>query len=513
MRQEPTGTDGSFSCEGLAPLSQPIVAWADGCTRAQEYVQCVAGQAVMVTLVLVRGVTVKGTARNQAGEVMADVVVRSPAPADRSEDMGTLMYESPRFKRPHTRTDASGRFVLRGIPPGDLHLVAGMPRNPVHPDFQYEAFCQVSLVGRAGEELTWDPVLIAGKTIRVRVVDADGKHTWFSGISAIAEEPAGPASVLSSGPPQRPPACSYTFVGCADVPYTICGTIDEFGSEPRHVYRTGVRPGGPEVEIQLPPVPPPGEPGQITGRIVDGWQRLAGMPMAPRLYSHGSSLDLRVDGDRFFGKDVRPGRYYISASDDRGTILLSAPFDLQAGQHLDLGDLATEPGARVRVVLRVPTGADVDKPYVALGGRSGWWRMRWDGTQLIADNVTVGRHRYELGTAGWHAPPGEVDVVAGQDNVVMLDLVPATRRRLDVVLPLPDQWQRCELTLRAGSGKVVARTDFEVGYRGVAPFRWQEYVPLGLFTLEAVLDGQKRTWPLDLRDPATGDRPLRFSLR
>ena len=226
---------------------------------------------------------------------------------------------------------------------------------------------------------------------------------------------------------------------------------------------------------------------------------------------HRSAPVVSQHGDRFFAKDVRPGRYYISARDDRGVILVGPPFDLQPGQHLDLGDLATEPGASLRIVLRVPGGADLGKPGVYLGGRSGYWRTRWDGTQFIADNVTVGRHPLAVKTDDWHAPPRDVEVVAGQDNLVTVDLVPAVRRRLNVVMPLPGQWQRCALTLRDGSGSLVAKGEFKAPNAWQIP--WQENLPLGEFTLEVDLDGCKRTWPVDLRDPATGSRPLRFSLR
>ncbi len=96
----------------------------------------------------------------------------------------------------------------------------------------------------------------------------------------------------------------------------------------------------------------------------------------------------------------------------------------------------------------------------------------------------------------------------------MLEVVPATLRWLDLVLPFPDQWRHCSFRLRDAAGQVVSQeSDLTPAGVGLNPWRWRAQQPFGLFTLEAVLDGRRHTWPVDLSDPATGDRPLRFSLR
>ena len=88
MRQEwsalvlNTAADGSFVGEGMAPGRQLVTVWADGCTRTQDYVPCVAGQTATIVLTIVRGVTVTGTVRNEANDGMADVIVKCHTDAD-----------------------------------------------------------------------------------------------------------------------------------------------------------------------------------------------------------------------------------------------------------------------------------------------------------------------------------------------------------------------------------------------------------------------------------------------
>ena len=503
-----TGADGSFRCDGVEPGQQQIAAQAEGCTRAVETVPCVAGEAVSITLALARGVTVLGTVRDEAGKVVAEAVVMALVAPAVDVPIHFAILRGSETKRPQTRSDAEGRFLLRGVPPGDLHLVAAKPSGMT----QFDGVCQASLAGRAGDELTWDPVLVAGKVLRVRLVDADGKPCMQGQLQAYAEQPAGAAAQLSVLP-ERKPIGLYVFTDCVDVPYTIVARVLKMGSESRWVYLRGIRPGGPDVELRLPPMPPPGATGEVSGRIADLGHRLDGKPLSVSLNTREMRSHPVVKGDRFLAKDVLPGHYFITANAGDDTVLVGPWFELQPSQQLDLGDLATEPGASLRIALNAPAGAALGTPAGNLESGYQWRRLTWDGSHLVADNVTVGRHRLTL-INGWHTPPRDFELVAGRDNLITIDVVPATMRRYEFVLPLPGQWQRGDITLRDAQGNVVSElTGLTSSGVGLAPYLWNAHQPFGEFTLEAVLDGHRRSWPVDLRDPATADRLLRFSLR
>ena len=98
------------------------------------------------------------------------------------------------------------------------------------------------------------------------------------------------------------------------------------------------------------------------------------------------------------------------------------------------------------------------------------------------------------------AVPRDLELVAGQEQFVTLEVVPATLRRFHVTMPWPEDWQRCEFAVRDQAGALLARDLATSAGVGIAPHRWHVTLPFGQFTLEAVLDGTRRTWPIDLRD-------------
>jgi hypothetical protein len=113
----------------------------------------------------------------------------------------------------------------------------------------------------------------------------------------------------------------------------------------------------------------------------------------------------------------------------------------------------------------------------------------------------------------WFAPPRDVDLVAGGDTLVTLDVVPGRMRRMRVTMPLPDRWERCQLTVKDLHGAMLDTVTVTTATVGITPAQWQPVLPLQLLVLEADLHGRRQSWPLDCRDPATAATTLRFSLR
>src|SRR5690606_34720263 len=153
-------------------------------------------------------------------------------------------------------------------------------------------------------------------------------------------------------------------------------------------------------------------PGEVTGRIVDAGERLAGKVLSVALYSGATRWKANLSGARFTLADAAPAHYFVWVKADDVRVLVGSPFDPQPGQQLDLGDLTTELSARGRIALRGPDGAQLLRPKATLGEGYRRYRMNFDGVHLVADNVTIGKHRVNLQMAKWHAPPLEFELVA-----------------------------------------------------------------------------------------------------
>ncbi|MFY9344974.1 MAG: sigma-70 family RNA polymerase sigma factor, partial [Planctomycetota bacterium] len=509
-----TGTDGSFRCQGVEPGQHPIVARVHGCSHVAEVVTCVAGVTTTITLVIARGVTVRGIVRNEAGEAVVGALVTTIA-ADQVDAPLEFAIRGDRTNpRAEVHSDEHGAFELRGAPAGTLLLRAA---KRIEFD-QFKGICQATMSARGGDELTWNPVLVAGKTMRVLVVDADGKPAWLGAtLKAYAEQPtamgASQAVFAEHMADKTKPINLFVFTSCANVPYTLAARLNRFGGETRWVYQRGAMPGGPDVEFRLPPQRPPGEPGHVAGTIADLGNRLAKGTLSVSLCTGAMRRDAKLDGTRFTVADVPPGRYFVWAKADDVPIVVGPWFDLQPAQRLDLGDLATEPRATIRVALRAPGGSEVKNPAAILDDGYQRLPLRWDGTHLSTDNASAGRHGLTLQTAGWSAPPRAVQLHAGHEQVVTVDVVPAALRRIHVTMPFPDSWQGCEFVLRNAAGTVMATESVAANGEALDGHRWHVWLPFDALTLEAVLDGKRHTWPVDVRDPKTAALPLRFSLR
>lgn len=499
---------GGFTCDGLAPGLLPIAARADGYADSTSEVTCTVGTTTAVTLVMARGVTVQGCVHDESGAAVVGAVIRALADSADGASIDSLpRMRSAMLRPPETRSDATGCYRLQFLPPGTLHLQAAGPAKAG----PFQGVCRETRSVRAGDEVTWDPVLVVGKTIRIAIVNEDGTPRLAVAI-AIPELAIGPPEQLSAFPDRTSKIC--VFKDCADVPYTVATAVNLAGERRQWIYRTGVRAGDPVVRLVVPPQPPPQPPGSVSGRIVDAGHRLDRSPVQLSLCSRLTRQDLELRQDRFHADEVEPGRYFVWATTKDGSVAIGPWFDLHSGQNLDVGDLVTEPAGTVHITVRGPAGADLGALQASLGESWNYRAMRFDGQQLVAENVTAGRYRMSVRARGWYARPHDVEVQAGRDTRLTLEVVPAIVRKIMFVLPLPELWKRCEFALRDAGGTMVAEIP---GYtsegNGPFPYFWEGELPLGQFSLEATLDGEVTRWPVDLSDSTTSGQVLRFSLR
>jgi len=507
-----TDESGGFRCDSLTPGLLPIAVRANGHADMLSEVTCTVGTTEEVTLVLTRGVGVHGCVRDEQGALVVGAVIRVVAAADDGTSIDSLSRRPVATLRPpETRSDAAGCYRLQLLPPGTLHLLAAGRGKGV----QFQGTCRATMAVRGGDDVTWDPLLVVGKTIRVEVVDEQGNPEFVGApVIAISEQRSDRGDQLLGLPDRASKVC--VFKDCADVPYTVAVCVHLMDDVRKWIYQTGVRPGDPLVRLVVPgkPKTPPQPPGSVSGGLVDAGHRLDGRSVKLSLCSRGTRRDLELSKGRFHIEDVEPGRYFVWVMADEDPVAKGPWFELHSGQDLDVGDVVTEPGVTVRVAVRVPTGGNLGAPKAFLGEGFNHRAMRWDGEHLVAANITPGRYRLRLHTKGWHAPPRDVDVVAGRDTLLSIDAAPALERQLEFKFPMPEQWQQCDFVLRDREGTMVAEIP---GYAsesiGPFPYVWKGDLPIGQFTLEATLDGKVNKWPVDLRESVPSEQVLRFSLR
>jgi RNA polymerase sigma-70 factor (ECF subfamily) len=500
-----TDADGRFAFASVEPGQQPLAVRAEVFAQWRGDVRCVAGTTASVGVRLQRGVVVHGVVRDDRGRPVADA--RVAALPERVEWLVVPPEErGVAFPKPRTRTAADGSYRLEGIAPGELHLLAGKWDMSVP---RLEGARQDDRFAGTGEAVQWDPVLPLGHYIRGRLVDADGAAVPMHWVVAMPESGGESRDAFS----QRDG--TFAIAGCADEPYAVATRFDPPNGGPQLIWHAGVRPDGSEVELRLPRVVEPARDAELRGRIVDlGGRGATGLTAQVAVIGSSLVVHATTTGDRFSASGLASGTWRVLVQVGSEMVHCSAPFELAPAQVLDVGDIVTSPRARLRVVLHAPPGVELGEPYAALDDDNAYQKLRWNGVELRADNATAGAHRLHLIGKAWHATDRDVDLPAGQDTEVAIDVVPAVPRRLDVVLPPFGSWKNAALQLLDGDGRCLGEQLFEAVNIGPQVFVWRRSWPLVAGTLAVRIDGgAPRTFAVDLRDPATRSEPLRLTVR
>ncbi|HEX6812725.1 MAG TPA: sigma-70 family RNA polymerase sigma factor, partial [Planctomycetota bacterium] len=199
---------GRFQCDEVPAGERYVGASLPGFAMALARVQTSPAAPATIALVLRTGVTLSGRVTNSEGAPVPDVEVaahhrRITVGFRTDTDVGRSM-----------RTDADGRYRIAAIMPGEFTA-----RVMVEPMLQRE------LTGADGEELTWDPVRDAPRTISGVVVDANDEPLSGWQISATESQinplsspgrrnTFGPRSVTDAGG-------RFEVTGLADAPYRV----------------------------------------------------------------------------------------------------------------------------------------------------------------------------------------------------------------------------------------------------------------------------------------------------
>lgn len=471
-----TGADGSFLLAGAEPGETTLSVRAEGYVLWHEGRTLTPGQTAAVEVVLERGATVRGLVRDEGGTPAAGITVQaSRDPFDRGPG-GVGLRESPSaFGRALARSDAAGAYELRCVPPGLVHLLAGVPLRSEMPEV-VRGRDETDLEAAPGAELTWNPELSLGLVIRGRLVSADGGPPRMMTVVYAMPEIPGASKVQTLN------SLDGTFVlaHCDSAPYTL--TV--FGQD---VSLSGIWPDQGEVELTLPQ-----ESGsaEVTGRIDDAGGRLRDKPLGVVLESDTFLLRLgSMDGDKFLVALVDPGRYRLFATSGTTQVRLTDWFDVAAGQKVDLGELVTKPGGALVVHVDAPSGAVPVQPWALLGDWTEGAAIPWDGEAFRAESLEPGQRLLSVIVRGFFVPATPVEIRPGETTELRIALEPAVRVPLALgAPPAGEAWNRLTMRVRDQAGTVVAERSVLRSQGLDYPYAIPTELPAGTFTLSTELD-------------------------
>ena len=286
-----------------------------------------------ITVRLRPGAEVRGAVQDGEGRARAGLVVEAewegtPALGQLEDELGALICDRT------ATTAADGSFALRGLLPGDYDLRVQGPRGELARDER--------VLPEAGVT-RWDPVIAAGGSIHVRVLDPDGRAVagWLVAASE-REDSAGRGELLGD---------STDSEGRAEL-----RDLDLRREWQIHLYpaasaellphyiptakRGWVRPGPPELVVRLAPDELPA--GSIRGQWTDpaGASRSAAVLELEREGWNERARTVTGEDGSFAFSSLPAGRYAVLAADSRYSRSRLAELDLGAGARIDLGPLA-----------------------------------------------------------------------------------------------------------------------------------------------------------------------------
>jgi protocatechuate 3,4-dioxygenase beta subunit len=376
------------------------------------------GATETVDLTLGGGTTIEGTVVDLDGEPVAGATLQAQDPANRD---GT----QPRWA--HARTDADGRFALRGVRGESpwqvqVHAVgyAGLPPLTARPG---EKSLQVRLTALGWIEgvVTEEdrpftrPFSVAASLVAGSGGESTTSSSSFTPDGMVFHRGGNGAKGQFSSADGR-----FRLRGLAAGSYTLAvSTTDGLvaATAPRVVVSDGC-PAGP-VEIAL-------ERGaSLAGLLVDattrqpagrGWCSASLRGDAGSAGSHSASSQVDTDG-RFLLAGLASGTYLFQAQTSTG-VPIEEEVVLSRGRREERTFLATR-GGTLRVVVVDAEGRPVPNAHVNLMTERGnhvqpnWEALRVDGrTDLSAPNAWQRLHRTdETGALERHlVPPGRIQV-------------------------------------------------------------------------------------------------------
>lgn len=388
-----TNQHGEYRFDGAAPGAEVIRVRAKRLAPWSGVIDIAEQRESHLDIHMTRGADLEGVVRTSDGVPAGGVEVWANA----SDGFAAVM----------TRTRPDGSFELHQLPLAEFEV-------EVESDFEGRA--QTTLVGLEGVVLRWDPVLSRELVLRGRVV-APGKELF--GWSVIAEpmqtglEWVDRVDTDDQG--------RFEIANCPDVPLRVrlraplLGWLDAAIAE-------NIRADAGELTLEPDPALEPSV--RLSGRVVDAIGRPIGgaaiVPCNPKV----ASRPLRVadEAGRFDIGPLPAGDWTLRVIAP-GLCSVSKTQPSRAGESWDFGDVVAERGGGVLVELSGDCGSPEAPTIVRLRDATGWTeRIPVEGHQARSVLVLAGRHQLSVERAGCAAHEREIEVVAGADTRVTVEL-------------------------------------------------------------------------------------------
>lgn len=385
--------NGRFAYSGLPPGRARLRVWLPDSEVYSQSLVLADGCAEQVEIRLEDGAALVGRVLDPRGLPAAGAIVAA----------GRLGSES--FRK--AEADAEGRYVLAGIRPGEVALVASLPG-----------------VGRIAESMwivdrgthVWNPVLCHGAHLRGMVLPrgALSEHEWI-----VVARDTDPLSAWNSRTATR--SGRFEFKDCGGTTVRV-QVFDPMGSPLRAVATRDVDPRSGEVTIEFDHDPSNARlGGRLSGRSVAGSRVELEAVGTDLVDSSFPGSDGRFQFDR-----LASGTYTLAVLDAVGVRTPLGQFELGVGEEVELGDLRLMDAASLRL-RRAPEGLG-DPVRVAVSAWTPDFRCvatgSLDGREECVLAVAPGPYRIQVEPHGWAIETFGVGLREGEERHVLVRPTP-----------------------------------------------------------------------------------------
>jgi protocatechuate 3,4-dioxygenase beta subunit len=412
-----SGVDGTFRLDDVPPGLFTGVARAPGFAASFfGNLPQPADRDGEVTITMEPGATLRGRVVDADGAPVAGAEVRAAAVEP--------------WRQVAARTDERGEFRLDGIDESHRSGLGAVPVSAHHPRAG-DAATRLPLAD--GETAVWNPTLRAAGAIRGRVVGADG-----------APLPGLPVRARTARDGELPTTTTdedgrFELLARADAPHEV--VVDAVTGFPpaRLATVADARPGGEPLQITIDDAAWPS--AFLSGRFVrppgyeDDAIRLQYREEATRWSAVSGAAP---DGSFRLGPLV-PGTWRGTVIGFRSRLggLDLGPFELAAGQELDVGALPIPAPVVLELAPRVPPDHDIGMLTAELLHEADRRRAarvsHVNGETLVRGLLEPGRYLLAIEAGfGWAGTEVPCALRPGPPNLVAFDLVPLRRVRVTV---------------------------------------------------------------------------------
>ncbi len=373
---------------------------AEGFAIARAEIDPASGGEVEIRLS--SGATIHGTVRDPGGRAVPGVT------ASVSLATGPVESACP-FELPRARSGADGGFRLERVPPGEVELLVRVDSDP-------RRFARASLLVADGEEERLDLVLQEAESITGRAVDELGRGLaeW----TILARSASMVTGVVTDE------LGAFVFVPPVKEGQETEWTLELSGGGGVVDRRDGVRPGD-VVELVA------GEAlGLVSGEFVDAAGRVpAGERAHASLVLMGEGLSMSSSADigprgGFSFTGIAAGRYLVTVESGGLTLVRTEPFEVGAGEEVDLGRLASSVPGSLAVVCTPPHGSAREPSAIRVENlalllsrplvhESGSWHV---------SGLEPGRYRLSTQGVGLATHQEELEIRPGEETRLALEL-------------------------------------------------------------------------------------------